>query len=70
MKDKFWIDIKDKEPEYSGDYYICREPQPMIFDYEVDWYYADIKNKGFTYTDVVAWAEIPKYEHKPEDRYV
>ena len=67
MKDKFWVDIKDRKPKYPGAYFICREGMPMLFEYDTAWY--DSK-EGFTYTDVVAWAEIPKYEHKPEDRYV
>ena len=66
MKDKFWIDIKDRKPEYPNVYYICREPHSMLFEYDVCWWDRD---KGFPFADIVAWAQIPEYEHKHGDRY-
>ena len=68
MKDNFWIDIKDREPEYPGLYVVCWEPHLMLFEYGIFWFDRD---SGFSAPGtVVAWAELPEYEHKPEDRYV
>lgn len=66
MNNNFWIDIKDRKPEYPGMYFVCEECHPMLFHYGVCWYDRD---KGFGALPIVAWANIPEYEHKPEDRY-